>query len=181
MCDPSCEIWGHLIKWVLAKNNSGNAYLIFRYMTMERYLNLTVNRVRPKSCSKFCLQSRVFGSFTIGLNGVTHYWCFTYRSRLFFGICCRVSLVYVMWPTLSAWQLKVSSPMVTVVTMVTVWLTMEHLPCSTKGLNQEYNWKCGKTNLHNISILQVTWPGTVTWPPNRTNNKFFLHFFTFFQ
>ena len=70
---------GLLIKWALAKNNSGNAYLVFRYMLVEIYPNMTVGRVRPKSCSDFFLQSPTFGSFTMHLNGVSIYWCYTYR------------------------------------------------------------------------------------------------------
>ena len=70
---------GLLIKWALAKNNSGNAYLVFRYMLVEIYPNMTVCRVRPKSCSDFFLQSPTFGSFTMHLNGVSIYWCYTYR------------------------------------------------------------------------------------------------------
>ena len=48
-------------------------------MLVEIYPNMTVGRVRPKSCSDFFLQSPTFGSFTMHLNGVTIYWCYTYR------------------------------------------------------------------------------------------------------
>ena len=32
---PFFWIEGHLIKWILAQNNSGDAYLILRYMIVE--------------------------------------------------------------------------------------------------------------------------------------------------
>ena len=48
-------------------------------MLVEIYPNMTVCRVRPKSCSDFFLQSPTFGSFTMHLNGVSIYWCYTYR------------------------------------------------------------------------------------------------------
>ena len=75
-----CWNEGHVIIWTLAKNNSGDAYLILRYMVVEIYPNMTVYTVRPKSCLDFFLQSSVFGSFTMCLNGVSIYWCYTYRG-----------------------------------------------------------------------------------------------------
>ena len=79
-CALFCWNEGHVIIWTLAKNNSGDAYLILRYMVVEIYPNMTVYTVRPKSCLDFFLQSSVFGSFTMCLNGVSIYWCYTYRG-----------------------------------------------------------------------------------------------------